>query len=222
MLTALFLSTYPVRGTTIVRGLLRAQFSISIHVPRAGYDFAACTYLIDLEAISIHVPRAGYDMENTDEGDKRLKFLSTYPVRGTTRCQVFCVKKIEYFYPRTPCGVRPRGAADYRGNVRISIHVPRAGYDACNVAQGALYLHFYPRTPCGVRHMGVDVEAVLMAISIHVPRAGYDEQIGNIAQTDLNFYPRTPCGVRPSPPIVGISNIVISIHVPRAGYDSKV
>ena len=37
-LIAVFLSTYPVRGTTLVSLPADLQKPISIHVPRAGYD----------------------------------------------------------------------------------------------------------------------------------------------------------------------------------------
>ena len=56
-----FLSTYPVRGTTLLSGYNISQIVISIHVPRAGYD------------------RDGAIGDLEDE-----VFLSTYPVRGTT------------------------------------------------------------------------------------------------------------------------------------------
>ena len=35
-----------------------------------------------------------------------MKFLSTYPVRGTTPLSGRYGKREEHFYPRTPCGVR--------------------------------------------------------------------------------------------------------------------
>ena len=56
--------------------------------------------------ISIHVPRAGYDGTSTYANKDALKFLSTYPVRGTTHRLI-----------------------DYPRDLDISIHVPRAGYD---------------------------------------------------------------------------------------------
>ena len=101
---------------------------ISIHVPRAGYDAdqgaggAEC-------GISIHVPRAGYDSKRCFHVTPTLLFLSTYPVRGTTRLRVLRVLPDGHFYPRTPCGVRLKNKADYDAYRAISIHVPRAGYD---------------------------------------------------------------------------------------------
>ena len=82
-ITPVFLSTYPVRGTTDKEDDTTAATYISIHVPRAGYDRArikikymsshfyprtpcgvrpaADGYSRSLQDISIHVPRAGYD-----------------------------------------------------------------------------------------------------------------------------------------------------------------
>ena len=55
-----FLSTYPVRGTTVIFGCVKRDLCISIHVPRAGYDLQLPLYSANC-GISIHVPRAGYD-----------------------------------------------------------------------------------------------------------------------------------------------------------------
>ena len=125
----------------------------------------------------------------------RKVFLSTYPVRGTTRCFPF---------------LRTGGI--------ISIHVPRAGYDLGLRPLTLRDLYFYPRTPCGVRRSfcpparscstflstypvrgttwaGIS-EDEFNEISIHVPRAGYDLMPNSPLCTPSNFYPRTPCGVR--------------------------
>ena len=147
----LLVSTYPVRGTTrgsaaslsprryfyprtpcgvrlSSRSTMPPLRSISIHVPRAGYDSERCVGS-PTSRISIHVPRAGYD----------CRYLPLLLARRN-------------FYPRTPCGVRPRRMAmtrcggtflstyPVRGTTgrssrpgcrtAISIHVPRAGYDA--------------------------------------------------------------------------------------------
>ena len=88
--------------------------SISIHVPRAGYDARASDPVANYPGISIHVPRAGYDEMTYAEWEKWVNF-----------------------YPRTPCGVRlrPRLGEHVRDN--ISIHVPRAGYDFGTTARRA-------------------------------------------------------------------------------------
>ncbi len=146
-------------------------------------------------------------------------FLSTYPVRGTTRTEsVSCAVRYN-FYPRTPCGVRPHHVPRRQEQCPISIHVPRAGYDPASYSMRIWPSYFYPRTPCGVRHQsrghnarrrnfyprtpcGVrqDGEMGIVTIhniSIHVPRAGYDRFQSGGKEGAQNFYPRTPCGVRP-------------------------
>ena len=74
--------------------------------------------------ISIHVPRAGYDSA----------FLPW-------------IHPTKYFYPRTPCGVRPVHRRAHAANHEISIHVPRAGYDiihSAGVFQNPVFLSTYP------------------------------------------------------------------------------
>ena len=45
-------------------------------------------------------------------------------------------------------------------NIIISIHVPRAGYDAQYADVLANYEDFYPRTPCGVRQQSVTNQTI--------------------------------------------------------------
>ena len=194
-----------------------------------------------LTDISIHVPRAGYDFFNRVSFSKCTIFLSTYPVRGTT-CAMKQNQRLNlYFYPRTPCGVRP---------------YPCASCHSCRC-------YFYPRTPCGVR-LDEPREVVEAAVFLStypvrgttVPRrfplrpceyfyprtpCGVRRDHGAADLTGRHFYPRTPCGVRPAAttaiscrviflstyPVRGTTERlpeestvgVISIHVPRAGYD---
>ena len=101
------------------------------------------------------------------------KFLSTYPVRGTTSLR-----------------------HDAHLVLRISIHVPRAGYDHQSPAAPVASRYFYPRTPCGVRLRCFPFLRTGGIISIHVPRAGYDGRSSAESSSHRYFYPRTPCGVR--------------------------
>ena len=191
--------------------------NISIHVPRAGYDTRR---MIPRRLHTNFYPRTPCGVRHW-EGDSynyAVKFLSTYPVRGTTL-----------------------SAISPSPTLRISIHVPRAGYDNFPLAQVRRNSHFYPRTPCGVRRPAGTAQTGADAISIHVPRAGYDFPPEALRSRPRNFYPRTPCGVRhigftlwdestvflSTYPVRGTTpqflpsaqTRVISIHVPRAGYD---
>ena len=170
-----FLSTYPVRGTTPIDKLNENDVVISIHVPRAGYDLSECGIYGEILAFL-----STYPVRGTTYEAQRLRcvltiFLSTYPVRGTTPVMLAMLGVISHFYPRTPCGVRP---AEMVG--------------AATMEQ--VFLSTYP-----VRGTTSSSRKFLSlgGISIHVPRAGYDHQPGTSFCWYKNFYPRTPCGVRP-------------------------
>ena len=79
--------------------------AISIHVPREGHDWARYNRNSEYE-ISIHVPREGHDGFTCGGEGGVAEFLSTCPVRGTTK------------------GVEKMYSLEY-----ISIHVPREGHD---------------------------------------------------------------------------------------------
>ena len=105
-------------------------------------------------------------------------------------------RRIFYFNPRTPCGVRlanytqreysdeisihaPLAGCDdgwkpYQEEARhISIHAPLAGCDRVVYGRAAIKIDFNPRTPCGVRHTA-----------------------RSFTTANTHFNPRTPCGVR--------------------------
>ena len=148
-----------------------------------------------------------------------MTFLSTYPVRGTTRWRGRRCPPVVHFYPRTPCGVRRTGTGRTARNSGISIHVPRAGYDmpsgkatlamslflstypvrgttARDVALMMSLLNFYPRTPCGVRQRRLlRLERGVVFLSTY-PVRGTTVELPLRRQLLQHFYPRTPCGVR--------------------------
>ena len=78
-----------------------------------------------------------------------------------------------YFYPRSPCGERPRSTG-CPGRPR----------------------HFYPRSPCGERLKYCLHAAHLLIISIHALLAESDPPVTRRARNLSNFYPRSPCGER--------------------------
>ena len=106
--TGAFLSTYPVRGTTIEGRRMPLEPDISIHVPRAGYVFS-CRHTITPSCIFLSTyPVRGTTRRHHRFTVRKAIFLSTYPVRGTTSAAVASAVFYKHFYPRTPCGVRPR------------------------------------------------------------------------------------------------------------------
>ena len=95
----------PLRSTTPPVQISNARFSISIHVPLAGHDFAQDLDR-DVFTISIRVPLAGHDS-----------------LPG------IAITYVTNFNPRAPCGARPAiqgGLSHWR---YISIRVPLAGHD---------------------------------------------------------------------------------------------
>ncbi len=153
--------------------------------------------------ISIHVPRAGYDFTSTWNCVNSFVFLSTYPVRGTTSVAAYPEPGTAFLSTYPVRGTTTEGAEN-GWNPCISIHVPRAGYDMyfqnCHTLD-ELFLSTYPvrgttahciEALCraaflstypvrGTTHLRA-AEGHRYSISIHVPRAGYDS--GYMIQKD--------------------------------------
>ena len=124
-------------------------------------------------------------------------FLSTLSLRRATvsrwtKSPVDC-----HFYPRSPCGERPRGAHPVGKPADISIHALLAESDRrkwCRLHNPAVY--FYPRSPCGERQLGsyssVAHNIFLSTLSLRRATYGIEKLICEM----MNFYPRSPCGER--------------------------
>ena len=221
--------------------LARYFISISIHVPRAGYDVAGARQCHGRRTISIHVPRAGYDPSGIPNQVTVTDISIHVPRAGYDVPAIERTRRQMHFYPRTPCGVRPgtvvfvhggtaflstypvrgttRCAGQHCSEKEISIHVPRAGYDDRLADHAARQEDFYPRTPCGVRHALICDGSVRSGISIHVPRAGYDAAQTDIVQRLTIFLSTYPVRGTTHSQTGGVDMSDISIHVPRAGYD---
>ena len=78
------------------------------------------------------------------------------------------------FYPRSPCGERPRERASIKP-----------------------IFNFYPRSPCGERQSFGNSCTQAVPISIHALLAESDSKIAKKVLTSMYFYPRSPCGERP-------------------------
>ena len=148
------------------------------------------------------------------------RFLSTLSLRRATLLAA-CVRAcLLDFYPRSPCGERPRATTSAASFGVISIHALLAESDRTNklafnlispflstlslrrathstsaVATGRNY--FYPRSPCGERR---------------------EYWVGGYG-TANNFYPRSPCGERQQQQITAETNLTISIHALLAESD---
>ena len=178
-------------------------------------------------------------------GSPQWVFLSTFPLRGTSRASWYSPTQASNFYPRSPCGERP-GGRDKGGYMtaflstfplrgtslravrslrcrKISIHVPLAGNVARRRPNYQKPQYFYPRSPCGERHVRDDFKYFRVDISIHVPLAG-NVSTRLLARSPLvtDFYPRSPCGERLSLRRAAVRRCGISIHVPLAGNVSPI
>ena len=147
--------------------------------------------------ISIHALLAESDLLGRDDDMTQLEFLSTLSLRRATGCRCpprhwhggflstlslrratieevskYVVK--DYFYPRSPCGERPRCIVRPVPGPQISIHALLAESDPQPGGTGLSADHFYPRSPCGERPAGSAHDAARLA----------------------HFYPRSPCGER--------------------------
>ena len=101
---------------------------ISIHPPRAGWDWWTCSSVSEAGKFQSTHPVRGGTSQPT--GTRPVpQFQSTHPVRGGTR-QSICSYGVRYhFNPPTPCGVGHCGCAALDDESYISIHPPRAGWD---------------------------------------------------------------------------------------------
>ena len=196
---------------------VKAAKRISIHVPLAGDDKWPPSSPAELR-ISIHVPLAGDDCGSSSWTRKRKyfyprppcggrpgqyknwrkpkEFLSTSPLRGTTRVFGGRGPWGGEFLSTSPLRGTTSSQAGLHGNLEISIHVPLAGDDTSRHYWRRCSRNFYPRPPCGGRPVeaettitgslflstsplrGTTAAAVHsgpeMGISIHVPLAGDD------------------------------------------------
>ena len=108
--------------------------------------------------------------------DAKAEFLSTLSLRRATVAPVLAVGREGYFYPRSPCGERPRTGSTCGGGQNISIHALLAESD---------------QLPKQIRERK---ERFLSTLSLRRATAGVPAHCKAISY----FYPRSPCGERPS------------------------
>ena len=166
-----FQSTHPVRGGTTADKRSVKITLISIHPPRAGWDFLSVIHAA--RPINFNPPTpCGVGRWNSTGATGCRTFQSTHPVRGGTD-----------------------GYLDMCRDACISIHPPRAGWDPLSAVIPTPIKVFQSTHP--VRG-GTPTELGILEdadISIHPPRAGWDAQDFKPPNFLTNFNPPTPCGV---------------------------
>ena len=146
--------------------------------------------------ISIHALLAESDYILVKTFSKIFKFLSTLSLRRATISGVRHKCAIFYFYPRSPCGERPRAANCQQRNHQISIHALLAESDAKLIVNINKIVNFYPRSPCGERpnQWMCHNTKFLFLSTLSLRRATLE--IGENLMDRKHFYPRSPCGER--------------------------
>ena len=220
-LAAVFLSTSPLRGTTVRVIVFSTPAEISIHVPLAGDD--SCNYGPDGH-------RAGFLSTSPLRGTTSIsslytistsKFLSTSPLRGTTwpRRRRRCRKGISIHVPL---------AGDDEAHLLrrwrrfcISIHVPLAGDDPRMPTTPPANKNFYPRPPCGGRpngHSTINIKSIFLSTS---PLRGTTLMSGYFETVDKLLLSTSPLRGTTSSRLSNLRLQPISIHVPLAGDDKS-
>ena len=100
------------------------------------------------------------------------------------------------FYPRSPCGERRGGGWGSAPDWRISIHALLAESDTYNIDAFTKINDFYPRSPCGERPIDAGTGFFVLDISIHALLAESDGFLRRHDGLNRDFYPRSPCGER--------------------------
>ena len=135
--------------------------------------------------------------ECTNLAPKPKTFLSTLSLRRATQTQTFKVSALRDFYPRSPCGERPRAANCQQRNHHISIHALLAESDVTLICE---------------------VIAV-MTISIHALLAESDNRFGRPIDVQFVFLSTLSLRRATQKPAQKIYDREISIHALLAESD---
>ena len=149
--------------------------------------------------ISIHALLAESDLTPPAAACGANIFLSTLSLRRATNWPRVMVSPTLYFYPRSPCGERPR-----------YLSIP-----SWNTSD------FYPRSPCGERQdqNWASSSGPLFLSTLSLRRATALEGVVTLQQYD--FYPRSPCGERHRKRRAVPADQRISIHALLAESDAN-
>ena len=125
-------------------------------------------------------------------------FLSTLSLRRATRWSRIFSPPRSYFYPRSPCGERPRHQAEETAARLFLSTLSLRRATNCTSIGRPKRLYFYPRSPCGERRDAVFIVLItarfLSTLSLRRATVPYQ----HVSSDFRNFYPRSPCGERPN------------------------
>ena len=151
----LFLSTFPLRGTSSRRLLLSGvpQKFLSTF-PLRGTSSKLSITKNRLFGISIHVPLAGNVRRRRVLTHLQAYFYPRSPCGE--RLSLFALTATQsHFYPRSPCGERPSNHAGLRAFLYFYPRSPCGERRKYYADAYTALAHFYPRSPCGERRQTV-------------------------------------------------------------------
>ena len=126
--TSRFQSTHPVRGGTVANQLFADIYIISIHPPRAGWDGIRLPPRYSGRYFNPPTP-CGVGRPVQNHWRSCCTFQSTHPVRGGTVVTMPIASAL-LFQSTHPVRGGTFPAPLFWRNTSISIHPPRAGWDA--------------------------------------------------------------------------------------------
>ena len=172
------------------------EVDISIHALLAESDGAVVDVIAEV-GISIHALLAESDVTGTAKCFALNAFLSTLSLRRATWRAAFQRLRDSYFYPRSPCGERPRKSQAGRAGISISIHALLAESDDDLEPSTTRRLTFLStlslRRATSQHSKDIDQpEQFLSTLSLR--RATL--VLLTLKSMTGHFYPRSPCGER--------------------------
>ena len=212
-----FLSTLSLRRATCYIIFAQAVTNISIHALLAESDNVACGYWHKLRNF---YPRSPCGERPTPRCRplSRAPFLSTLSLRRATvqnynacvgaRISIHALlaesdqagyrgrTERPHFYPRSPCGERPKWFRVRRYPANFYPRSPCGERPHSVGPWQAVYTDFYPRSPCGERLISIvlSIQPIKFLSTLSLRRATF-ASAGRL-QIVNNFYPRSPCGER--------------------------
>ena len=147
---------------------------ISIHALLAESDGISRVKRLLPSWISIHALLAESDPRIALMVGKPPAFLSTLSLRRATSYSQHVIRPSGYFYPRSPCGERPRHQAEETAARLFLSTLSLRRATNCTSIGRPKRLYFYPRSPCGERRYLINTYHRIFGISIHALLAESD------------------------------------------------
>ena len=145
-----FLSTLSLRRAT--GPMIKGQVYYINFYPRSpcGERLPSVLHSFRPLQISIHALLAESDIISIVLLLPQTRFLSTLSLRRATFASPFSIFWICHFYPRSPCGERPK-SHEYAMKYRPFLSTLSLRRATMFMEVSIMYRIFYPRSPCGER-----------------------------------------------------------------------